>query len=306
MDRERLLQIAADFCEGSPTNFLRLRGEGDADSAKTNNFARYNLYGAPSDANLLGAVAGSGYEGMRFFKNPAMSIGSASDPGFETIREDGVVGKYHKLPGDWLEGAKSVISFFLPFETRVVESNKSDPVEPSMEWLFTRVDGQQHLLAFGAHIRDAFEAEGYRAVAPQLEDAYVMRPGLMPMPGGDTIPPYASNWSERHVGYVTGLGTFGLSTNFISKVGCAGRMMSVVTDWEVAPDTKDYATVLGYCSECGACIRKCPAKAYTATGKDHAVCGEHIHETCKKYEPRYGCGKCQSGIPCESKPQIKR
>jgi epoxyqueuosine reductase QueG len=304
LDRERLARLAEEFCDKSPTNYLSLKAEKTRADVQQNNFARNNLYGAPSDVELLGADRDSGYYGMRFYKAPVFSIGSADDPGFEEIKREDVVGPAHRLPKDWTPRARSVISFFLPFADRTVEANKKDPVEPAMEWLYTRVDGQQHLLALGAHIRDALRAEGYEAATPQIEEEYVMRAGPMPMPGEDLrgVQPYASNWSERHVGYVTGLGTFGRSTNFISKAGCAGRLISVVTSWETRPDEKDYGGVYGYCNGCMACRRKCPGQAYTGDSKDHKLCGEFIHRTCMKYTPRYGCGKCQSGIPCERQP----
>jgi epoxyqueuosine reductase QueG len=215
------------------------------------------------------------------------------------------VGEHHFLPEDWLPGAKSVISFFLPFERATVEANKKDPVEPAIEWVYTRVDGQQFLLALGAAVKDALIAEGYKAVAPYTDDRFIMRVGMPPEPGTEHVPAYSTNWSERHVGVVTGLGTFGQSTNFISKAGCAGRLISVVTDWvPEAYDQPDYDNWLGYCNDCGACIRKCHGNAYFSDrhGKDHALCSAHIRKVCEKHAPRYGCGTCQSGIPCEYKP----
>jgi epoxyqueuosine reductase QueG len=303
MDKQTLSRIAGEFCDSSPTNYLPDRTSLSEDAARGNNFARNNIYGDVSDALRLGAESESGYVGMRFYKRPVLSVGDASDPEFLTIQKPEIVGSFHKLPSDWIPDAQSVISFFLPFEDRVLASNKKDPVEPSMEWLMARVDGQKHLLAFGAFIRDALTRDGAQAVCPQLENEYAMRPARFPLPDRDDIPPYASNWSERHVGVVTGLGTFGLSTNFISKAGCAGRLISIITDKALPADERDYDSYLGYCNKCGACVRKCPAQAYLGDGKkDHMLCGEHIHKTCVKYEPRYGCGKCQSGIPCERLP----
>jgi epoxyqueuosine reductase QueG len=112
------------------------------------------------------------------------------------------------------------------------------------------------------------------------------------------IPPYSSNWSERHVGFITGLGTFGRMTNFISKRGACGRLISIVTDWETAPDEKDYTDIYGYCSDCGACYRACPGRALSKDGKDIDLCSAYLGELGKKFAPRYGCGKCQSGLPC--------
>ena len=34
-------------------------------------------------------------------------------------------------------------------------------------------------------------------------------------------------------------------------------------------------------------------------GKDHAVCSEYLDRVKVRYSPRYGCGKCQTGVPCE-------
>ena len=309
MNREYMQKLADDFCDNSDTNYMSVKGE-DTERLESRPqaaaYKKHNLYaqsGQTTGFDQLGADKGSEYVGMRFYKRPVFSIGSADDPGFNELRIPNVVGPHHKLPSEWLPGAKTVICFFLPFEERIVESNKKDPEIPSLEWVMTRVDGQQHILALGGYIRDKLIEEGYQAVTPQLDDAFVMHPGPQ---FEDGIPGYSSNWSERHVGYVTGLGTFGLSTNFISKAGCAGRLISIVTNWDITPDEKDYKDRLGYCNQCRACIKKCYGNAYTEEGKDHALCGKQIGKVCADLRPRYGCGKCQSGIPCEYTPQMPK
>ena len=35
-------------------------------------------------------------------------------------------------------------------------------------------------------------------------------------------------------------------------------------------------------------------------GKDHLICSKFLKTTKEKYKPRYGCGKCQINVPCES------
>ena len=45
------------------------------------------------------------------------------------------------------------------------------------------------------------------------------------VPGGPL-----SNWSERHIAYAAGLGTFGMSGLFITEMGVANLPGSVVTD----------------------------------------------------------------------------
>ena len=305
MTREKLQEIANEFSDNSPLNYLGAKGTWGGEDVSTNNYAKNNLTFQGITVDMLGAdEEDSALVGMRFYQRPIFAIARTDDPGFKEIQRPEVVGKHHLLPEDWLPGAKSVISFFMPFERATVEANKKDPIEPAKEWLYTRVEGQRFLLAFGEKIRDALIAEGYRAVAPYCDERFIMRVSKMAAPGTEHVPPFSSNWSERHVAVVTGLGTFGISTNFISKAGCAGRLISVVTDWETTPDVRDYDDWLGYCNSCGACVRRCPAKAHYIDrhGKDHEKCGALIRKVCEKYAPRYGCGKCQSGIPCEYKP----
>lgn len=310
MNRETILQITAEFSENSPTNYLAPEAITEEDLKKlannfhANNFARNNYYGketngGAADGTALNVNKGARYVGLRFYEPPILSIGSAFDEGFEALKKPEVVGPHHLMPTDWLPEAKSVISLFIPFTERVIKSNTADPIQPSMEWLFTRVDGQQHLLATGALVRDALIREGYKAVVPYSDDRFMMR--VRPEHTDIPIPPYSSNWSERHVGFITGLGTFGLSTNFISKRGACGRLVSIVTDWETEPDKKDYIGIYDYCSECHACYRACPGQAYGDCGKDIVKCSGFLHENSKQYAPRYGCGKCQSGLPCQTR-----
>ncbi|MDR1204496.1 MAG: epoxyqueuosine reductase, partial [Peptococcaceae bacterium] len=201
---------------------------------------------------------------MRFYKPPLLAYGSASDDGFKKLKEPGVVGAHHMLPSDWIPDAKTVISIFMPFSDRVIQSNIKDPVIPSMEWRYARIDGQQHLLSTGALVRDALTASGHQAVMPQADDRYWAK---VRDDGDRSRPLYSSNWSERHVAFVTGLGTFGLMTNIISKAGSCGRLISVVTDWETAPDEKDYAGMYDYCSKCKVCFLSCPGEAFGEDGK---------------------------------------
>ncbi len=302
MNRELILKLTAEFSENSPTNYLSPKAEDEkalnklAENFNSNNFARNNYYGDDASGTALNKGKEKQYDGLRFYMPPILSVGSAADAGFEKLKDPAVVGPHHLMPEDWLPGAKSVISLFLPFSERVIESNTRDRNDPSMEWLFTRVDGQQHLLATGALVRDALIKEGYKAVVPYADDRFIMR--VSPREKDIPIPPFSSNWSERHVGYITGIGTFGRSTNFISRRGACGRLISIVTDWETVPDEKDYSDIYGYCSECGVCYSACPGGALSADGKDFDKCSAFLGVIKKKFEPRYGCGKCQSGLPC--------
>lgn len=304
MNREYILAITAQFSEESPTNYLspptKTEEERKAleERFHNNNFNKHNMPQG-GDYDALNKDKTEQYIGMRFFLPPIMSIGLADDPGFDALKQEGVIGPHFRKPTEWMPEAKRVISLFLPFTDRVIRSNMEDPVQPSWEWLFTRVDGQQHLLATGALVQKALINEGYKAIVPQADDRYLMR--TAPEQKEIPIPVWSSNWSERHVGYVTGLGTFGKHTNFISKKGCCGRIISIITDWDGAPDIKDYSGLYDYCADCGACYRVCPGDALHPEGKEKAACANFLRKNCPQYAPRYGCGKCQSGLPCSTR-----
>ena len=306
MTKEKLQKLIWDFSDNSPLNFLgeNSGANASAEDVTKNNYAKNNLRNQGANPEMFKQEDFGEFEGMRFFEHPIFSITRADDPGFIVIKRPEVVGEHHLMPQDWLPDAKTVISVFMPYNHSTVESNKKDDAVPSIQWLYTRVDGQRFLLALGAMIRDALISDGYKAVTPYTEDNYIMQVSTNLIPGTEHVPPYSTNWSERHVGVVTGLGTFGLSTNFISRAGSAGRLISIVTDWDIEPDERDYDDWLGYCNRCGACIRRCQAQAHfkDKVGKDHGKCGAYIRKVCEPYQPRYGCGKCQSGVPCEYKP----
>lgn len=110
---------------------------------------------------------------------------------------------------------------------------------------------------------------------------------------------FGSNWSERHVAYACGQGTFSLSKGIITKKGVAGRFISIVTDYKHEPTERYYEGLYDNCNMCGACIPKCPPLAITLEeGKKHNPCARFVGWTGEKFAPRYGCGKCQVGVPC--------
>jgi len=110
-----------------------------------------------------------------------------------------------------------------------------------------------------------------------------------------------SNWSERHAAYVCGLGTFGITRGIITRKGTAGRFCSIIIDRAVEAGKRDYTGVYDYCIRCGACVDKCPVKAISLDfGKKNSLCEAWVNSTGERFAPRYGCGKCQLGVPCES------
>ena len=240
-----------------------------------------------------------GCAGLVLYEEPLFGVSAADDPIWQTFRGADVIGDNFLLPGDWLPGAASVVSFYLPFSERVRSSNRGDSGNTSPEWLHARIEGQTFINEYTKRIRAFFEERGESACVPALDPRFAVR--TTPLPEGDPKGVHiASNWSERHVAFASGLGTFCLTRGLISRKGVAGRYGSVIVTEAIEPDARAYTDVYEWCARCGACIRRCPAGAISLEGgKDQIRCRAYVQGTKARYSPRYGCGKCQVGVPCE-------
>ncbi len=121
---------------------------------------------------------------------------------------------------------------------------------------------------------------------------------------------YASTWSERHAAYAAGLGTFGLCDGLITAKGKAHRAGSVIMNLYLEPTERPYDNHHAYClfymeGNCRKCMERCPVGAISEDGHDKHLCRKYVSMT-HEYVPRhfgfkgYGCGFCQTRIPCES------
>jgi len=138
-------------------------------------------------------VALEGCRGLRIFDEPIFGVSAADDELYTEFKKPDVIGEFYMTPREWLPGARSVISFFLPFSERLRKANTKDPVHTANEWLHGRKEGQ-------------------------------------------------------------------------------------------------------------ACIRRCPVHAITLEhGKNQLICQSRVNSPNEFHPGRYGCGKCEVGIPCETK-----
>jgi epoxyqueuosine reductase QueG len=226
--------------------------------------------------------------GMRIFDAPLFAAAAADDPMFSRLKDIASVGAHHLLPADWTPDARFVLSVFFPFTERVRAGNAAASRTPAAEWLHGRIEGQKHIFALSSAAAERLRCAGFSAVAPSVDARFASKG-------------FTSNWSERHVAFVCGLGTFGLSKGLITEKGIAGRFTSIVTNMEFEPTRRGYTELYEHCIFCGLCAERCPADAIAIeTGKAHAPCFALLEETRALFAPRYGCGKCQVGVPCES------
>jgi len=230
--------------------------------------------------------------GLQIFEPPIFAFGSPDDELFTKFKAPDVIGDHFLLPCEWLPGVRTVISFFLPYSEAIRSANAKNCLWPADEWLHGRIEGQMFVAELSGHICGMLTDAGYESLVPIFDTRLSNR-------NGDDI--FTSNWSERHAAFACGLGTFGLSKGLITEKGMCGRFGSVLTAMDLPKDVRKYTDTYEYCSMCGLCIPQCPAGSISfAEGKNHALCSDFLGETAEKCKPRYGCGKCQVDVPCET------
>ena len=242
--------------------------------------------------------------GEKLFEAPLLGIGSAEDALFTEYKKAEVVGPWFLTPTEWMESARTVVSLFFPFTEAVKKSNWTYTDGPSPLWLHGRIEGQEYLNGYMRRLKDRLEALGLEACVPGLDARFVKIVAGRNFTGyaGISEKTFGSNWSERHAAYVCGLGTFGLSKGLITNKGMAGRFVSVLISEELPADPRPYQGIYDNCIRCGACVRRCPVDAISLEkGKDHVLCGAWLDKMGEIHAPRYGCGLCQTKVPCGSR-----
>ena len=248
----------------------------------------------------------------RAWDAPLVGFSSGADALYDQYKE--AVGPFHWTPLEafalaW-PGVKveprelTVISWVLPQTEATRADNRKETFYPAERWARSRIFGEEFSVKLRQHVVKSLKQQGYEAVAPMLlpqwqtidSDRYVV----------------SSHWSERHAAYASGLGTFGLCDGLITPKGKAVRVGSAVARLQVPPTARPYTDHHAYClfftaGTCCKCIERCPAGAITEVGHDKINCRQHVRPVTENYVKSnfgfdgYGCGLCQTGVPCESK-----
>lgn len=233
------------------------------------------------------------------WREPVIGFADAGDPLFPELKK--IIGPNHALPEDIVPGAKSVIVFFLPFAKDIVKSNIPDE-ESSREWDYAYIETNQLINDLSQYLHDKITEKGFQASL--LPPTYNYDPEKL-----------ISDWSHRSVGYIAGIGKFGIHNMFITAQGCCGRLGSVITDMALQPTprTDEEYCLYKHDGSCKKCLDKCVNDAFQLRDDemsfDRYKCNEQIYE---KIIPEYPiglgdtCGKCMCGVPCSYGIPVKK
>jgi epoxyqueuosine reductase len=276
------------------------------------------------------------YGGGMIFSSPIIGVAQGDDPIFQKYKE--IIAIEHLTPLElWLsEGFESllpsnlrIISIVFPFsekireESKIISKNvnkKSQITLPAEIYCVGRNYANAFKKEICKKIIEFFKIKGFRAVAAMLSESFsILRPKK------DMV---YSTWSERHIAFATGLGTFSLHEGLITKIGCNIRLASVVTDAPLNLTLREYENPYTNClyyskGTCRKCEARCPANAIDENGHNKLKCYEYnrkiarimfnrIRPILKPHTRRInwvtrpvsypiGCAFCQFDVPCMDK-----
>lgn len=238
------------------------------------------------------------------WRTPLVGYADVHHPGFVELRR--LVHPQHDLPLEVLPDATVVLSYFVPYSAALSEGNRATGLS-SADWAQAYEVTNTMLGTLAQHLIATVEEAGLRAALSPQATVF----------DRDNV---TSRWSQRHIAYLAGLGTFGLNNMLITEAGCSGRLGSLVTSLDIEPGSplREDFCLYKKSGQCKACLRLCPSGALTAQGFDRHKCFDQclknaaVHTTFgSSYAATPGsapvdsgsevCGKCLVGLPCTLK-----
>ena len=270
------------------------------------------------------------YGGGRIFTDPLIGVAQGDDPIFQKFKD--VVTPEHLTPLELWQSCSQenisasklhIISIIFPYVDKIREESKNIIDLP-------RIKLPSEIYSVGRNYANEFKKDVLREVVKYLQEKGFRAVGGMICDTFNIITKggFYSNWSERHIAFAAGLGTFSLHEGLITEVGCNIRLASAVTDapLEVTPRKSDepYGNCLFFAKgTCMKCVENCPANAISKDGHDKIKCYNYgqkiarkmivhlgsllkphvrrINGEVKDQRPPVGCAFCQFGVPCMDK-----
>ena len=214
-----------------------------------------------------------------------------------------VVGPQHVMPEDILPDATVILAIYVAFTRELAKTNNPGRLS-SPEWARAYEETNAMFQVIGQRLTAWCAERGYKAVVPREASTFDQEK-------------LVSSWSQRHIAYAAGLGTFGMNNMLITPLGCCGRYFTLVTNLDLEPDgpLKEELCLYKRNGKCGVCMKNCPQDALTPEGYDRNKCYELLRANAEIYTD-FGssyvdesgtdansvgsevCGKCVTASPC--------
>lgn len=285
LTKEEIKKIVVDLAEGSALN-------------------RFKVIGHPEEL---------------MWREPMVGFSSGEDDYFKYWKKD--IGDFYWSPSEAFalkfngtsipDSQLTVMSIGFPQTYETMKDQARAEGRPSLRWSASRGEWEPFIQNICKNLIIKMEEYGIKTVAIDL----------LPGQSRKISKKYglASTWSHRHTAFVCGLGTFGLSDGLITRQGKAMRFSTLIIHERFEPDQRPYTLYNEWClyyadGTCGKCIERCPVGAITKKGHDKVLCDAFLQilkaevaQTIKteNIANYYGCGLCQSRIPCQQSVPVK-
>ncbi|MFL0198860.1 hypothetical protein ACJDU8_25410 [Clostridium sp. WILCCON 0269] len=247
------------------------------------------------------------------WERPLIGVAAGDDHFYDFLKEH--IGEFHWNPEEAfrLKYEECVdkrnlrtVSMVFPQAAITKQAQAQNTKCPSREWIVSRGEWEPLMKEFSGKLVNKLADMGIRSVSidlqPEFSTVKSEKLGL------------ASKWSHRHIAYLAGLGTFGLSDGLITERGKAVRITSLIIEAPLTLTERLYTSHNEWClyykdGSCGACIKRCPANAITSEMHDKIACEAYEDFFAVNYWPadiqrgnyKLGCGLCQVGVPCQNR-----
>lgn len=229
------------------------------------------------------------------WEDPLVAFADAGDPLFLELKH--LVTPSHALPSELLEGAETVIVYFLPFHKGIPKANRRG-LHAAREWALAYIRTNQLIMDINVHLTRRLRDSGFES-SPLPPTHNFDKTSLM------------SDWSHKHVAFIAGLGKFGLHHLLITEKGCCGRLGSLVTSAPIKatrrPDGECCLHKAG--KPCRVCVQKCVNGALSADGLDRHRCYRVLLENEARFKEEGTadvCGKCTCIVPCSFHNPVRK
>jgi len=127
---------------------------------------------------------------------------------------------------------------FIPFVRELAAENNEGPF-PCRNWGLAYEATNFLINNLCERIKNFLEKAGYETA-------------LVPATHNFDHEKLTARWSHKHLGYIAGLGRFGVNAQLITPSGCAGRLGSLVTEADFGDnplvDQKELCLIFGFLS----------------------------------------------------------
>ncbi len=230
------------------------------------------------------------------YRDPIIGFVAASDPGFSNLSQ--WVKFPHLMPAELLQGARSVVCFYLPFAPEIAIANRQEREQVAREWAVAYQDTNSLIGKITSRLIEVLVQYDVRAAAE-------------PATGNFDRKELRSHWSHKSIAVLAGIGSFGLHQLVITDAGCTGRFGSIVIDADLCidkPVQKERCEYYAF-GTCMSCIFGCPADALAEDEPiDRQVCWDQCLKNADEFldiGPEVQCcGKCAVVGPCAFKSAV--